>query len=194
MICTTHCLVFSQVHDKEVRQSFEELGERLDTNVTFLGDRLDAAEEAREEGDNELGERLDAEAEERRDSVDALDERAQNALRAGFSDVARDVHRVESSLRASLAVTRSESALATGRAASRAIQGQAALAQFSLDTVSARETADVATKSALDAAKKEASDRADELAEEMQAGMDKVRTCVEIKFRTPHAIDAMLSP
>ena len=37
-----------------MRQSFEELGERLDTNVTFLGDRLDAAEEAREEGDNEL--------------------------------------------------------------------------------------------------------------------------------------------
>ena len=168
MICTTHCLVFSQVHDKEVRQSFEELGERLDTNVTFLGDRLDAAEEAREEGDNELGER-----------VDDLSEKAQNAMRAGFSDVATDIHRVESSLRASIASTRSESALARGRASSRATHGSAALARYSMDTVSARETADVATKSALDAAKKEASDRADELAEEMQAGMDKVRTEVD---------------
>ena len=144
---------------RKSRQSFEELGERLDTNVTFLGDRLDAAEEAREEGDNELGER-----------VDDLSEKAQNAMRAGFSDVATDIHRVESSLRASIASTRSESALARGSASSRASHRSAALARYSLDTVSARETADVATKSALDAAKKEASDRADELAEEMQAG------------------------
>ena len=64
-------------------------------------------------------------------------------------------------------------------ASSRASHRSAALARYSLDTVSARETADVATKSALDAAKKEASDRADELAEEMQAGMDKVRTEVD---------------
>ena len=168
MICTTHCLVFSQVHDKEVRQSFEELGERLDTNVTFLGDRLDAAEEAREEGDNELGER-----------VEDLSEKAQNAMRAGFSDVATDIHRVESSLRASIASTRSESALARGSASSRASHRSAALARYSLDTVSARETADVATKSALDAAKKEAADRSDELAEELRTECDKVRTEVD---------------
>ena len=222
MICTTHCLVFSQVHDKEVRQSFEELGERLDTNVTFLGDRLDAAEEAREEGDNELGERLDTEKEERRDAVNDLSEKAQNAMRAGFSDVATDIHRIESSLRASIASTRSESALARGSASSRASHRSAALARYSLDTVSARETADVATKSALDAAKKEAADRSDELAEELRTECDKVRTevdenvkdlmegqgtledalleklkakaCVGIKFRAVHAIDATSSP
>ena len=94
-------------------------------------------------------------------------------------DVATDIHRVESSLRASIASTRSESALARGSASSRASHRSAALARYSLDTVSARETADVATKSALDAAKKEAADRADELAEEMTAGMDKVRTEVD---------------
>ena len=87
-------------------------------------------------------------------------------MRAGFSDVATDIHRVESSLRASIASTRSESALARGSASSRASHRSAALARYSLDTVSARETADVATKSALDAAKKEASDRADELEED----------------------------
>ena len=168
MICTTHCLVFSQVHDKEVRQSFEELGERLDTNVTFLGDRLDAAEEAREEGDNELGER-----------VDDLSEKAQSAMRAGFSDVATDIHRVESSLRASIASTRSESALARGRASSRASHRSAALARYSLDTVSARETADVATKSALDAAKKEAADRCDELDEELTGKIEATKKQVD---------------
>ena len=38
-----------------------------------------------------------AEAEERRDAVNDLSEKAQNAMRAGFSDVATAIQRVESS-------------------------------------------------------------------------------------------------
>ena len=67
-----------------------------------------------------LTEEGEAEKEEREQAVEDLSEKAQNALRAGFSDVATDIHRVESSLRASIASTRSESALARGSASSRA--------------------------------------------------------------------------
>ena len=49
----------------------------------------------------------------RASAVEDLSEKAQNAMRAGFSDVATDIHRVESSLRASIASTRSESGAGT---------------------------------------------------------------------------------
>ena len=105
----------NEVHDKEVRQSFEDLGERLDTNVTFLGERVDAAEEAREEGDTELGERVDAEA-------------ARNKLRQSFTDLRKKWARDETELRSQRDAATQRALTATDRAKRALELDRAALA------------------------------------------------------------------